>query len=142
MAAYPAILDEEVPSYTMAATFGDSLFLDVFVVAIFALIAQSAVGGVQGLNERIDAWVIGRDGRHLPPVERAGIAATAMVGTVALSTLGLVTLVASGYGMLSIVFVVTFTIPLFTVGLWRVWRAEQTEVEAADRSAPIEGEPA
>jgi uncharacterized membrane protein YkvI len=59
-------------------------------------------------------------GRVLGAVEHAGVSTLVLLGTVALSTVGLVTLVASGYGLLSLVFVVTFTIPVFTVGLWRV----------------------
>ena len=65
-----------------------------------------------------------------------------LVATVALSTLGVITLVASGYGLLSLVFVVTFTIPLFTVGVWRVLQAGRGELADPERSAPIEGEPA
>ena len=142
MASYPAILDEVAPSYAIASTYGGSLFLDVFVVIIFVLIAQTAVGVMQGLNERVDAWVAVHQNRHLRSVQRAGVSAVALLGTVVLSTLGLVTLVASGYGLLSLVFLVTFTVPLFTVGLWRVWRQGRLQDEDADRSTPTEGEPA
>lgn len=142
MADYPAIFDEEVPSYAMATMYGGPLFVDVFVLVIFVLIAQTAIGGVQGLNERIDTWADQQLGRNLRPVERAGIAAAALIGTVVLSTFGLATLVASGYGLLSLIFIVTFTIPLFTVGLWRIWQMNRVDQEATDRSSPIEGEPA
>ena len=105
MASYPSVLDEDVPSYFIAETFGGPVFLDIFVIVIFILIAQTAVGALQGLNERIDVWAAAR-GRTLGAVEHAGTSTVVLLGTVALSTVGLVTLVASGYGLLSLVFVV------------------------------------
>jgi uncharacterized membrane protein YkvI len=133
LGSYPAVLDEEVPSYAIAEAFGGPAFLDIFVIVIFILIAQTAVGVVQGLNERIDVWVLAKRGRVLGAAEHAGVSTVVLLGTVVLSTVGLVTLVASGYGLLSLVFVATFTIPVFTVGLWRTWGGGRPPVADVDR---------
>jgi uncharacterized membrane protein YkvI len=125
MASYPSVLDEDVPSYSIAEAFGNSVFLDIFVIVIFILIAQTAVGALQGLNERVDVWSLARRGRVLGAGEHAGVSSLVLLATVALSTVGLVTLVESGYGLLSLVLVVTFTIRVYTIGLWRL-RAEPT----------------
>lgn len=123
MSSYPAILDEEVPSYVMAETFGSPLFLSVFVIILFVLIVQTSVGITQGLIERVEAWSASRLGRVLTHIEHGGVAAAISIATVGLSVMGLVNLVATGYGLLSIAFLLTFTLPLLTIGVWRVRKA-------------------
>jgi uncharacterized membrane protein YkvI len=129
MASYPFILDQDVPSYTIAEEYGGTGFLNAFVVVLFILIAQTSVGILQGLIERLDGWAVPNLGRPLTRAEHAGFSALVLIATVGLSVIGMVTLVASGYGLLSIVFVVVFTIPVLTLGV------RQNRVAGRDREA-------
>lgn len=123
MSSYPEILDEEVPSYVIAETFGSPLFLNAFVVILFVLIVQTSVGITQGLIERVDAWTAPRFGRALTRMEHGGVAAAVSLVTVGLSVIGLVNLVAAGYELLSVGFLLTFTLPLLTISVWCIRRA-------------------
>jgi uncharacterized membrane protein YkvI len=129
MASYPFILDQDVPSYTIAEEYGGTGFLNAFVVVLFILIAQTSVGILQGLIERLDGWAVPNLGRPLTRAEHAGFSALVLIATGGLSVIGMVTLVASGYGLLSIVFVVVFTIPVLTLGV------RQNRVAGRDREA-------
>ncbi len=73
--------------------------------------------------------------------EHAGVSTLVLLATVALSTVGLVTLATSGYGLPSLVFVFTFTIPVFTIGLWRLRKAGRSEAALESRSVASPGEP-
>ena len=66
----------------------------------------------------------GRTGRE----QHAGLSAVVLLLTVALSVVGVVNLVATGYGLLSIAFLFTFTIPLLTIGVWRIRSYSRTAI--------------
>jgi uncharacterized membrane protein YkvI len=133
MASYPAILDEDVPSYAIAEAYGSPLLLNAFVLVLFVLIVQTSVGILQGLIERFDGWAKPNLGRSLSPTQHAGLSAVVLLLTVGLSFVGVVNLVATGYGLLSIAFLVTFTIPLLTVGIWRIRNFSRKK----DRNPPL-----
>ena len=130
MASYPAILDEDVPSYAIAEAYGSPLLLNAFVLVLFVLIVQTSVGILQGLLERIDGWAKPKLGRSLSPTQHAGIAAAVLLLTVGLSVVGIVNLVAAGYGLLSIAFLFTFTIPLLTIGVRRIRNFDRSPISA------------
>ena len=53
-------------------------------------------------------------------LQQAGVSTGLLLITPALSSLGLVALVAAGYGSLAVVYLLSFTVPLFTLGVYRV----------------------
>jgi uncharacterized membrane protein YkvI len=130
MASYPAILDEDVPSYAIAEQYGSPLLLNAFVLVLFILIVQTSVGILQGLIERVDGWAKPSLGHSLSSMQHAGLSAVVLLLTVGLSVVGVVNLVAAGYGLLSIAFLFTFTIPLLTIGVWRIRRFNRTPISA------------
>jgi uncharacterized membrane protein YkvI len=130
MASYPAILDEDVPSYAIAEMYGSPLLLNAFVLVLFVLMVQTSVGILQGLIERVDAWAKPRLGRSLSSMQHAGLSAVVLLLTVGLSVVGVVNLVAAGYGLLSIAFLFTFTIPLLTIGVQRLRTSDRTPTHA------------
>lgn len=65
-----------------------------------------------------------------PTVDRATVASRKTAET------------AAGYGLLSLVFVLTFTIPVYTVGLWRLWTVTRAEEPAGTQPAASTSEPA
>ena len=86
-------------------------------------VVLTAVGVLQGVNERIDGW---RVDAGLQPASRLqhALVAAAIVGlSLVLSRAGIITLVAEGYGALSWAFVAVFTLPLLIIGNWRLRRA-------------------
>jgi len=86
-------------------------------------IVQTGVGVLQGLNERLDAWRIKTSGRAFPAWCHALFAAVLTGFSLWLSRVGIVDLIAQGYGSLAWCFLVVFTLPLLSLGIWKIFRA-------------------
>jgi uncharacterized membrane protein YkvI len=122
MSAYPAITSEELPAYTLISQVSSPLFLDIYVLVLFVLIAQTGVGMLQGFLERIDSW---HQQRYSAPLNHMGhgLVAVGMVcGSMALSSMGIIALILTGYSILALSFIVVFAVPLLTRGAWIAFR--------------------
>ena len=128
IAGGPELLDQALPTYWMIDRF-IPVAAPLYVIILFATIVQTGVGVLQGLNERLDGWYLERHARTLPPTFHAVVAGFVLLCSLALSHLGLVALVARGYGTLAWGFFFVFTLPLLTTGLRKIARCE------AERSA-------
>lgn len=119
--AHPAELaSQSLPAYWMIDRYGSRTFLLVYVALLFITIVQTGVGVLQGLNERLDAWWRETHRRALPPVLHALVAGLATALSLWLSGLGIVALIARGYGTLAWGFLLVFTLPLLTLGVRRI----------------------
>lgn len=117
------LLHEALPTYTMIQRFVPAA-APLYVAILFATIVQTGVGVLQGLNERLDGWYLERHARALSSTSHALAAGFVLLCSLVLSHLGLVALVARGYGSLAWGFFVVFTLPLLTTGLWKIMRRE------------------
>ena len=122
MAGYPAILDEPLPTYWTIVRLGMPAWLVVYVIILFGTIAQTGVGILQGINERLDAWWQEKHGHGLSARLHAIIAGGAVLASLALSKFGVIALVAKGYGSLAWVALILFVLPVMTVGVWKLRR--------------------
>lgn len=120
MAHYPEVLKEALPAYWVILRYGSQAFLWVYVALLFMTIVQTGVGVLQGLNERLDAWRLERSGRSFPAWGHALVAGVATGSSLLLAEVGLVDLIARGYGSLAWGFLLVFSVPLFSRGLWRI----------------------
>lgn len=120
MAGYPEVLDQRLPAYWIMERVVPPWFLDVYVVVIFVLIVQTGVGLLQGFVERVDNWLIERKGKGMEPVGHAMLSVLVTIACLLLSTLGIVALISRGYNILIGAFLVTFLVPLITVGVRRL----------------------
>jgi uncharacterized membrane protein YkvI len=125
MSAYPAITQEELPAYYLLSSVGSPLFLDIYVIVLFVLIAQTGVGMLQGFLERIDSWHVQRFEKPLNHLGHGVVAVGMVAGSMALSSMGIIALILSGYTFLALGFILVFAVPLVTRGLWLVLRSGQ-----------------
>jgi uncharacterized membrane protein YkvI len=125
LARHPAAIEQEIPAYWMISEFGTRQFLWLYVCLLFVTIVQTGVGVLQGLNERIDAWSAEARARPLPKWGHALIAGAAVLMSLGLSRAGIVALIAKGYGTLAWCFLVVFTLPVLTIGVVRIRRAQR-----------------
>lgn len=123
IAGYPDVIAQAIPTYWMLEQIGATSVLPLYVIVLFATIVQTGVGVLQGLNERLDGWYMDAHGRRLPPSVHAVIAGAVLLGSLLLSKLGIVALVAKGYGTLAWGFFVVFTLPVLTLGVGKIMTA-------------------
>jgi uncharacterized membrane protein YkvI len=122
MAAYPASLEQPLPTYWMIGQLATPWLMVVYIIVLFAMIIQTCAGLLQGVNERIDAWLIERRGRKGGPATHAIVAGAALAISLFLASFGITALVAKGYGTIAWGYLIIFMIPLLTVGVFKVWR--------------------
>lgn len=121
-ANYPDILQQPIPTYWMMDNLGLHVLLIVYTVMLFGTFIETGAGMLQGINERIDAWLEEKRGRGLGRLAHAVIAMSAIGVSALLSLLGITVLIARGYGNMAWGFLLVYVIPLLSVGAYRIFR--------------------
>jgi len=120
--AYPDILNETLPVYTMFDALDLPYLYACYLIVLFGTFIETGAGNIQGFIERIDSWWTERRGTTLNRAQHATIAAGALILAGVLSDVGIVDLIAQGYGGIAWGFLFVYLIPLLTVGLYRLCR--------------------
>ncbi|MDH4049485.1 MAG: hypothetical protein OEW68_15060 [Gammaproteobacteria bacterium] len=120
MSAYPASLEQPLPTYWMIGQLARPWLMIVFIVVLFAMIIQTCAGRLQGFNERLDAWLLERRGRKGDPMAHAIVSDSALLISLFLASFGITALVAKGYGNLAWGYLLVYFIPLLTIGVYKI----------------------
>ncbi len=124
-AAYPEILEQAIPTYWMMGQMGMTVLLVVYSVMLFGTFIETGAGMLQGINERIDAYLEEKRGRGLSRAAHAVIAVSSIGVSAILSLWGITRLIAQGYGTLAWGFLIVYVIPLITIGLYRIIKSDR-----------------
>lgn len=119
LAAYPAVLERDVPVSAVLEALGSGGFTLLFQVVLLGTLVETGTGLIHAVNERI-AHAVGSSGRPYPRWGRPALAVGLLGVASSLSAFGLVGLIARGYGTITWVFLIVFVIPVVTLGGWRV----------------------
>jgi len=132
-ASYPAIQDAPIPLTLLLDDLHTPWLALIMHTIVFGTLVQTGVGVLHGLNERL----LGGN-RHVADSKnrfmRLAVSAAASILAIALATwIGLVDLIAKGYGYLAWIIIVVYALPLLSVGIWRIRqsRARQTRAIAS-----------
>ena len=121
-ASYPEIVDAPVPADYMMQRLSMGWLEIVFYIVVFGTFVETGSALIHSVNERIDHVFLER-GSTMPRWMRPAVAVVIlMVAIVLAQRIGLIDLVAKGYGALANVFIMIMVIPLLTIGVWRISR--------------------
>ncbi len=119
---YPLVLDASVPVNTVLDHLGWDAFKLIFQIVLFGTFIETGVGLIHGFNERIAAVYPGFSNQW-----RAIIGVTLLIISIFIANaVGLVGLIAQGYGALTWGYWIVFVIPVLTIGVWRILKREIT----------------
>ncbi|GAA3911802.1 YkvI family membrane protein [Luteimonas lutimaris] len=122
MGYYHEIGAEALPSAFLLAKLQAPWFEWAFQVAVMLTLVDTGVALLHAINERVAKSYEERQ-RPMPRELRPAIAVGVMLAAVyAASAVGLVDLIAKGYGTLTWVFLAVYVLPLMTWGVWLLWR--------------------
>ena len=121
---YPEIVDAAVPAAYLLQMLHSRAFIVVFQVVLFGTLIETGTGMIHAVNERI-AGVYEDRGRSLRRGLRPVVAVAMLVMAAALSRFGLVALIARGYGTLTWAFLIVFVLPILTIGVGKIARAQR-----------------
>lgn len=135
MGQYPGILDRPVPANFLLEALGSRTFQIFFQIVLFGTLIETGTGLIHGVNERID-HLLREGGRALPEVARPGVAILLLGSGTLLAGVGLVDLIARGYGTLTWIFLLVYVVPVLTVGLWKIRRVEDAPAASTTGRIP------
>lgn len=122
MALYPEIGAASIPSVVLLDQLAVPAFAVAFQIILLGTFIQTGVGLVHTFNERVAATLADR-GRRLAEWQRPLIAAAILFTALVLATkIGIIGLIAHGYGIVTWGFILVFVLPTLTLGLYRVVR--------------------
>ncbi len=116
---YPQILPEEIPAIYVLQKAGFPALLIIFQIVLFGTLIETGTGMIHAVNERIHS-VLQTRGKELKSWQRPVVAIFFLLVALAISTFGLVTLIAKGYGAMSWGFLFVFIIPILTIGIIKI----------------------
>ncbi len=119
---YPAILPEAVPALFILKQIGFPLFMIVFQIVLFGTLIETGTGFIHAVNERIKASLASQ-GKKFHRWMRPVIAAGLILISIAVSSFGLIDLIAKGYGSISWGFFAVFILPLITLGIYLLFKS-------------------
>jgi len=121
IAFYDVIGDEALPSNFLLAQIGLGWFTLMFNMMLFVALLETGVGGVNAITDRIaDAYEAGR-GVRPPRIGYFLLSAVIVFGSGLVATrVGLIDLIAKGYGAFAYVMLAVFIVPLLTAGIWKI----------------------
>lgn len=122
MVGFPAVIEERIPTYWMFEQVSTPLMLNLYVLVMFVLVAQTGVGVLRGLIERLDAWSMRQRGQPLSRTGHGAVAGFAVLSSFALGSIGIVALILQAYTIMFLSFIFVFVIPLLTYGTYLVVR--------------------
>ncbi len=127
MAYYPKVIDMTVPWYEILKELGAGWILAIYIFWIFYTLIETALGMIYGIVRRVDAH-LRIYGRGLTRSTEAILAGVSILIAIVTAQVGLVALVAKGYGTMAYGFLLFYFLPLLIIGLIRLrnpeWRKE------------------
>ncbi|NLG86575.1 MAG: hypothetical protein GX489_05085 [Firmicutes bacterium] len=125
LSGYPEIVGESIPAFIALKSLGLPALLIAYEVVLFGTLIETGTGFIHAVNERLAATLRQRD-RELTKNMRGGIALGMVLLSIIMSRFGLIDLIATGYGTISWGFFVTHVVPILTIGVAKIVRAEKS----------------
>ncbi len=117
------LADVALPSAFLLGKLQAPWFELAFQFAVLLTLVDTGVALLHAINERV-AKVYEEKSRPMPRALRPALAVGIMVVSVyAASAIGLVDLIAKGYGYLTYAFIALLIVPVLTIGLWKLLRS-------------------
>jgi uncharacterized membrane protein YkvI len=118
--AYPDVLGQSMPLYWMVSSLHMPVLTLAYLAVLFGSLFDVGLGFIQSVNERIDGWYVERGRGSITGRSRALVALLCVVISGGLSLVGIVPLIAQGYGTMAYAFLILFVVPLLTIGIYRL----------------------
>ncbi len=124
-AYYPDITSAPLPASYILDALGIFWLTILFQVMLLGTFVETGAGLIHSVNERI-ATNFQERGAQMSRFVRPAVAFVMLAVSILLAmSVGLVDLIAKGYGILTYVFIAIFILPLLTVGVWKIMQADK-----------------
>lgn len=129
LSRYPEIQDQAVPVVFLLGILNAVWLTVLFQIVLFGTFVETGVGIIHAINERI-ATAVKAGGARFPQWARFAVAVAFLAAAIFLAeAVGIIDLIARGYGVLSYAFIAVVVAPLLTLGLYRIVAAKNKNPE-------------
>ena len=116
--------EQPVPATFLMAALEINWLEIIFQIVVFGTFVETGSAMLHAVNERLEG-TFAEQGRHLPQIARPIIAIGFLLAAVfAAELIGIVDLIAQGYGYITIAFIAVLVVPMLTIGVWKITRKE------------------
>lgn len=123
MGTYPDIGEQPVPASFLMAALDINWLEMIFQVVIFGTFVETGAAMLHAVNQRLATSFEERN-HPMPRAARPIVSLSFLaVAIYAGHAFGIVGLIASGYGLLTLAFIAVLIVPLATVGLWKIMKS-------------------
>ncbi len=116
----PGVLNEPLPMMAFIDALDVGWLLYAYAVLVIGIVVQTAIGGVEGIIQRVDGVRIDGHKTPLSTGTRGLIGGAVMVISTFGSSFGVIALIGAGYGTLAWGFMLVYAIPALTFGIWKI----------------------
>jgi uncharacterized membrane protein YkvI len=125
MSQYPKVLEQEVPLISLLTALNTPLMGLLFKIVIFGTFIETGVALVHSVNERI-AGLKQERAKEMSHNQRVLVAAVLLIFSIYLATeIGLIGLIAKGYGTITYLIITFYVLPILTVGVVQIVRVSK-----------------
>lgn len=103
-----------------------SVLVVIYSIMLFGTFIETGAGMLQGINERIDAYMLETRGTAVSSRYHAVFSVLAILLSSGLSLWGITSLIARGYGTMAWGFLLVYIVPLLTYGVYRMYASGNT----------------
>jgi uncharacterized membrane protein YkvI len=133
-AKYPDIMNAAIPLQMLLHALEVPWLTVAMQLAIFGTLVQTGTGVLHGFNERLLGLRADSGATSVRRFRLVVSVALTLVAMLLATRIGLIDLIAKGYGYLAWAIIAVYAVPLVTVGAWRIFvRAGASEI--AEESA-------
>lgn len=119
IAHYPSILDRPVPANYILELLGSRKFQIFFQIMLFGTLIETGSGIIHAFNERLAESLVSKN-QKLPDWVRPVIAIGMLLFAAGMARIGIIDLIAKGYGAISWAWIIIVFIPLVTIGVAKI----------------------
>lgn len=133
MGFYPneSVMGAPVPWTAMLRQSGNTMIISIltvsYIAVLFLTFIETGVGYIHSMTDRIDdtikssSFSLFEDVDELSARQRGLFTIGVIVSALLLSRIGIIALISQGYTMLAYIFLTILVIPLFTIGIYRIY---------------------
>ncbi len=116
---YPSIQAAPVPANVLLEILGSRGFQLTFQIVLFGTLIETGIAMVHGVNERLARRYEERQAT-MPRILRPAIAVSLLILGALLARVGIIDLIAQGYGTITWFFLGIYVLPILTLGVWKL----------------------
>lgn len=131
----PDVLGASVPWLAMMQGTAGSVVIAIFGIVMGWTLIETSTGIIHAALERVNN---GLKEAHKPPMtgkQQAILTIIVLVGSMVLSKVGIIDLIATVYNALSYAFLAIYVLPLITVGVYKICKLRKAEKEEQKKHA-------